>query len=116
YRTDPLIHHGGVPAVTGFTITSEGEALLANAGSLRVATLVVHGEADGVMDVEGSRRLAAGAAPGLVELHTLPGAYHEMHHDPLDSGTPQQERGLVLEFMASRGGEVSRVGPAGAGT
>jgi lysophospholipase len=107
YRTDPLIHHGGVPAVTGYTFTSRGEALLGRAGTLQVPTLVVHGEADGIIDVEGSRRLAAAAPAGMVRLHTLPGAFHELHHEPTDSGVPQQVRETVLAFIAA---------PAAAGT
>lgn len=120
YRSDPLIHHGGVPAVTGYTITSHGEALLSRAGSLRVPTLVVHGEADGIIDIEGSRRLAAAAPNGVVRLHTEPGAYHEMHHDPVDSGVPQRIRELVLAYLTEVGGagsgDVSRAGPSAAGT
>ena len=112
YRTDPLIHHGGVPAMTGYTITSEGEALLARAGSLEVPTLVVHGEADGIIDVEGSRRLAAAAPAGTVRLHAVKDAYHEMHHDPVDSGVPQRVRDLVLAFLAG----VDDVSPAGSAT
>ena len=115
YRSDPRIHHGGVPAVTGYTITSQGDALLARAGSLRVPTLVVHGEADGIIDVEGSRRLAATAPAGTVTLHTVPDAYHEMHHDPADSGVPQRVRELLLAFLAGAG-DVSTAGSEAAGT
>ncbi|HET8984793.1 MAG TPA: alpha/beta fold hydrolase [Trueperaceae bacterium] len=100
YRSDPLIHHGGVPAATGYTITSQGQALLGRAGALEVPTLVVHGEADGIIDVEGSRRLAASSREGMVQLFTVPGAFHEMHHDPLDSGVPQLVRERILGFIA----------------
>lgn len=101
YRVDPLIHHGGVPAATGYTITAQGHALLGRAGTLEVPTLVVHGEADGIIDVEGSRRLAASTREGMVKLFTVPGAFHEMHHDPLDSGVPQLVRERVLGFIAT---------------
>jgi len=100
YRDDPLIHHGGVPAVTGFSITSQGAELLRRAGSLKVPTLVVHGEADGIMDVDGSRRLAAGAPTDIVELHTFPGAYHELHHDDASSGVREQVLDVELAFLA----------------
>lgn len=100
YRDDPLIHRGGVPAVTGYSIKTRGEALLARAGDLTVPTLIVHGEADGVMDVEGSRRLAAAASAGTVDLHTFPDGYHELHHDLASSGVPRQVRELELEFLA----------------
>lgn len=106
YRDDPLIHHGGVPAVTGYTVKTQGEELLSRAHALTVPTLVVHGEADGIMDVTGSRSLAAGAPAGTVRLHTFPGAYHEMHHDVAASGVREQVLDVELEFLARYGAKV----------
>lgn len=103
YRDDPLIHHGGVPAVTGNTVNLRGPELIAAARALAVPTLVVHGEADGIMHVEGSRRLAAAAPSGVLDLRTFPGAYHELHHDLASSGVREQVLALELEFLARRG-------------
>lgn len=103
YRDDPLIYHGGAPAITGYTITWRGAELLDRANELRVPTLIVHGEADGIIDVAGSRRLAAGAAEGTVRLHTFPGAYHELHHDLVTSGVPGQAQQVELAFLATHG-------------
>ena len=107
YRDDPLIHHGGVPAVTGYTVNSRGPALIASARRLRLPTLVLHGEADGIMDVEGSRRLAASAPPGTLTLHTFPGAYHELHHDLASTGVREQVSALVLAFLARHASDAS---------
>src|SRR5690606_33329851 len=73
YRADPLVHSGGVAAATGHTLTRMGADLLARAGSLALPTLVLHGDDDGVASVEGSRRLAAAAPAGTVELLTFTG-------------------------------------------
>ncbi len=97
YQHDPLIYHGAVRAAAGATMVAAGEALLARAPQLAVDTLLLHGGADGVASVEGSRRLAA--ASSRVEFHELADAYHEMHHDPQASGVPQQSRELVLDWL-----------------
>lgn len=98
YRTDPLNHRGGVPAVTGVTLHSEGEALLARAPALAVDTLVVHGTDDGYANVGGSRRLAT--ASQRVELREIAGGYHELHHDPPATGVPAAVRRHFLDWFA----------------
>jgi len=99
YQSDPLNHHGGVPAVTGMTMRSAGAALLARAAALAVPTLIIHGESDGYADVAGSRALAA-ASP-KVELVTIPGGYHELHHEPPHTGVPLRVRERFLDWLAS---------------
>lgn len=98
YRSDPLIHHGGVPAVTGVTLVAQGAELLARASALSVPTLVVHGSDDGYAKVDGSRRLAA--ASSQVELFEVAGGYHELHHEPPDTGVPDAVRSRLLEWFA----------------
>lgn len=100
YQQDPLVYHGAVRAAAGATMVAAGEELLARAPQLAVDTLLLHGGADGVASVEGSRRLAT--ASKRVEFHELAGAYHEMHHDPPSSGAPQQARQLILDWLAAR--------------
>lgn len=102
YRGDPLVHTSGVPAVSGSTLTEEGAAALADAGRLQVPTLILHGSADGIASVEGSRRLAAAADPELVDYVELEGGYHELFHDVAASGVPDKAAGAVLGFLAVR--------------
>lgn len=97
YRTDPLNHHGGVPAVTGVTLHAEGEDLLAHAADLKVDTLIVHGTADGYASIEGSRRLAA--SNPRVRLIEIEGGYHELHHDPPETGVPDAVRQHFLDWF-----------------
>ncbi len=99
YRADPLVRSGGVAAATGHTLTRMGADLLARAGSLALPTLVLHGDDDGVASVEGSRRLAAAAPAGTVELLTFTGAYHELHNEPEETGVPQRFVAAVLAFL-----------------
>lgn len=97
YQSDPLIYHGAVRAAAGATMVVAGAELLKRAPELAVDTLLLHGGADGVASVEGSRRLAA--ATHRVEFHEIEGAYHEMHHDPPTSGAPRQVRELILDWL-----------------
>src|SRR5690606_23807039 len=98
YLDDPLVHTAGVPAVSGQTLTVEGAASLARASRLAVPTLVLHGSADTVAGVAGSRRLVADAPAGVVQLEEIEGGYHELFHDDPASGVPQRATTAVLGF------------------
>lgn len=101
YTGDALVHSGPVAAATGHTLISSGARLLADAPRLRVPTLVLHGEADAIAGVEGSRALARGAPAGTVELLTFPDAFHELHNEPERTGVPQRFTAAVLGFVAA---------------
>src|SRR5690606_28152048 len=114
YTGDALVHSGPVPAATGHTLISSGARLLADAPRLRVPTLVLHGEADAIAGVEGSRALARGAPAGTVELLTFPDAFHELHNEPERTGVPQRFTAAVLGFVAAgRGPDGRRRGRRG---
>ncbi len=99
YVADPLVHSGPVPAATGHTLVSMGGRLISSADRLDVPTLVIHGEDDRVASPEGSRMLAEAAGP-VARLVTLPGAYHEMHNEPDETGVPQRFTSEVLGFLS----------------
>ncbi len=100
YVADPLVHSGPVAAATGHTLTAEGRRLLSRAAELAVPTLVIHGEADSVASVDGSRELAASAGD-VVRLSVIEGAYHEMHNEPEATGVPARFVAEVLGFLAT---------------
>ncbi len=83
------------PEISGYSALSH-TAWMAQAG------LVIHGDADRLTAVVGSRRLAATLGSDDVTLREWPGAYHELHHEP--------ERDEVLDTIVSWIGE--RVGRA----
>lgn len=101
YRNDPLVYSSGVPAISGNTLTRMGAELLQRAPRLKMRTLVLHGEADGIAGVGGSRSLQAAAAGGMVELLTLPGGHHELFHDADSSGVPGRAAEAVLDYLAN---------------
>lgn len=97
YRSDPLVYHGGVRANAGYTMLEQGSYLRGRAADLSVPTLVIVGSADGIADPAGARELAA--ANPLVRLEELPGGYHELHHDDPATGTPQEYKRLLVEWL-----------------
>ncbi len=107
YVADPLVYSGPVMAATGHTLIASGRRLLDSAASLRPPTLVLHGAADAVSSPEGSRRLAAAAPPGTLELVTFPGAYHELHNEPEETGVPERFVALVLGFLEGQAAGAS---------
>ena len=66
---------------------------LADAGRITKPVLIVHGEADRLTSVRGSRQLATTVTSSDCTLRTWPGAYHELHHEP--------ERVEVLDTIVS---------------
>jgi len=60
----------------------QGLSLIARAGGLRVPFLLLHGEADALIDPRGSERFfAAATVPGRQFRH-YPGLYHEVFNEP----------------------------------
>jgi len=81
YRTDPLVHNRISARLYRETI-GRGRQLIARAPRLRVPFLLLHGEADGLVDPRGSRAFFARAtAPGRA-FKTYPGLYHEIFNEP----------------------------------
>ena len=78
YKEDPLIHDRISPRYS-FPVIDAGQWALENAQKLKVPTLILHGTADPIIDVEGSR-LFDQRAPHT-KLVEIEGGYHELHHD-----------------------------------
>ncbi len=81
YRNDPLVYHGRVRARMGAVMVQAGKRLLEVAGGLRVPTVLFHGAADGLADVNASLELAALVGAETMELDIIEGGYHELLND-----------------------------------
>jgi alpha-beta hydrolase superfamily lysophospholipase len=93
YNTDPLVHHGKVPAGIARALLLVGETMPQRAPALTAPLLVVHGAEDGLIAVDGSRRLVEAVDSSDVELKVYPGLYHEVFNEP--------ERYQVLDDVVS---------------
>lgn len=80
YRTDPLVHDR-LSARLGMDILEAGLWGLAHAGKFKPPLLLMHGEADHIVSVDGSREFAAKAKRSC-ELKVWPDFYHEIHNEP----------------------------------
>jgi alpha-beta hydrolase superfamily lysophospholipase len=93
YDSDPLVHHGKVPAGIARALLLVGETMPQRAPALTAPLLVVHGVEDRLISVEGSRQLVECVASSDVELKEYPGLYHEVFNEP--------ERNQVLDDVVS---------------
>ncbi len=81
YRRDPLVHNR-ISARLYRETMGRGPELLARAAELRVPFLLLHGQADGLIDPRGSERFfSAATIPGRAFLE-YPGLYHEIFNEP----------------------------------
>ena len=92
YDADPLNFRGKMTAGTGRELNVNFAAAHAQAARISVPLLVLHGEADALAAVEGSRNLVTEVSSTDVTLRTWPGAFHELHHEP--------ERDEVFEVVS----------------
>jgi alpha-beta hydrolase superfamily lysophospholipase len=82
YNTDPLVHHGKVPAGIARALLLVGETMPQRAPALTAPLLIVHGSEDRLIRVEGSRRLLEAVGSCDRELKVYPGLYHEVFNEP----------------------------------
>jgi alpha-beta hydrolase superfamily lysophospholipase len=93
YNTDPLVHHGKVPAGIARALLRVGETMPQRAPALTAPLLVVHGSEDRLIPAEGSRQLVEAVGSSDVELKIYPDLYHEVFNEP--------ERQQVLDDVVS---------------
>jgi alpha-beta hydrolase superfamily lysophospholipase len=93
YESDPLVHRGKLPAGIGRALIEIGETMPQQAGAITAPLLVVHGEADSLIPVEGSRHLVECVGSDDVHLKVYPELYHEVFNEP--------EQALVLDDVTT---------------
>jgi len=93
YENDPLVHHGKLPAGIARALIDVGETMPLRAAALTAPLLVVHGEADKLIPVQGSRHLMECVGSTDAHLKVYPGLYHEVFNEP--------ERAVVLDDVAA---------------
>ena len=93
YNADPLVHHGKLPAGIARALIGVGETMPQRAPALTAPLLVVHGEQDKLIPVQGSRHLMECVGSTDAHLKVYPGLYHEVFNEP--------ERAVVLDDVTS---------------
>ncbi|GAB2996023.1 lysophospholipase [Mycobacterium bourgelatii] len=93
YNEDPMVYHGRVPAGIGRALIQVGETMPRRAPALTAPLLVVHGTDDGLIPIEGSRRLVECVGSTDVQLKEYAPLYHEVFNEP--------ERNKVLDDVVA---------------
>ena len=93
YNSDPMVHHGKLPAGIARALISLSQTMPQRASALTAPLLVVHGEQDKLIPVAGSRRLVECVGSDDVHLKVYPELYHEVFNEP--------ERDVVLDDVSS---------------
>jgi alpha-beta hydrolase superfamily lysophospholipase len=82
-----------LPAGIARGLFTVGESMPRRAAALSAPLLVVHGDKDALIPVEGSHRLVECVGSDDVHLKVYPGLFHEVFNEP--------ERALVLDDVTS---------------
>ena len=93
YNADPMVHHGKLPAGIARALIGVGETMPQRAPALTAPLLVVHGEQDKLIPVQGSMHLMECVGSQDAHLKVYPELYHEVFNEP--------ERDVVLDDVAS---------------
>jgi alpha-beta hydrolase superfamily lysophospholipase len=93
YENDPLVHHGKLPAGIARALIGVGETMPQRAAAITAPLLVVHGDHDRLIPVDGSKKLVDCVGSADVHLKVYPGLYHEVFNEP--------EKDLVLDDVTS---------------
>jgi len=97
FGNDPLVHRK-VTARWGVETLAAIDRVRARAGEIRLPLLVLHGGADRVNSVEGSKELFNLVSSTDKEIRIYPGGYHEPHND-IDKEAVLSD---VIDWMLTR--------------
>jgi len=93
YQSDPLVHHGKLPARTVVELADAIEALPEAVAAITVPTLIMYGTDDGLCPPRGSVMLSERIGSPDKTLKAYQGLYHEILNEP--------EREQVLDDLCS---------------
>jgi alpha-beta hydrolase superfamily lysophospholipase len=93
YETDPLVHHGRLPARTIAELTRAVDSFPQEVGAITVPTLIMYGSGDHLVPPAGSMMLNDRIGAADMTLNTYDGLYHEIFNEP--------EQDAVMDDMCS---------------
>lgn len=107
FLRDPLVYHGNVRVRTGAEIIHHIASAFADATTMTVPLFIVHGVADQVCQIGGSRKMAALLLSPKATLNEYPGAFHELLNEP--NVAAQATRDIIewLNVRVAQGGIIS---------
>jgi acylglycerol lipase len=102
YRSDPLVHHGKLPARTAAEIADTVAGLPGQVHEITIPTLIMYGTADRLCPPAGSDML--GERIGAAERRVIPydGLYHEIFNEPEREAVLSDLSGWLAARVAAR--------------
>ncbi|HEY5316351.1 MAG TPA: lysophospholipase [Solirubrobacteraceae bacterium] len=82
YTSDPLVHHGKLPARTVAELGAAIESFPSRVPEITLPTLILYGTADQICPTEGSVMLGDRIGATDVTVKSYPGLYHEILNEP----------------------------------
>jgi alpha-beta hydrolase superfamily lysophospholipase len=82
YKTDPLVHHGKLPARTIAELASAVESFPDSVGAIIVPTLIMYGTADQLVPPKASVMLEERIGASELTVKPYQGLYHEIFNEP----------------------------------
>ena len=95
YATDPLVHHGKLPARTVAEVAAAIEGYPSRVHVLELPLLVMHGTADRLAPLAGTQMIHAGARSADKQVELYDGFYHEIFNEL------PEDRERVLDDLAA---------------
>jgi lysophospholipase len=110
YRSDPLVHHGKVPARTAVQLADAAERFPATVGAVNVPTLILYGTADGLCPPAGSVMLGERVGASDKTITAYDGLFHEILNEP------EREAVLddIVDWLGARVGTPAAADAGGA--
>jgi alpha-beta hydrolase superfamily lysophospholipase len=103
YRSDPLVHHGKVPARTAVQLADAVERFPSTVGAITVPTLILYGTADGLCPPAGSVMLDERIGAADKTVHAYDGLFHEILNEP----ERETVLGDIVDWLATRAGAAA---------
>ncbi|MEE2032803.1 alpha/beta hydrolase [Rhodococcus chondri] len=82
YQSDPLVHHGPIPAGIARALVVNEESVAERLPALALPVLVQHGTADTLADPAGAQLIADRAGSPDLTLKLYDGLFHEVFNEP----------------------------------
>ncbi len=112
YVSDPLVHHGKLPARTVAELAAAIDGFPDAVGAITVPTLILYGTADGLCPPAGSEMLGRriGAADKTIKAYD--GLFHEILNEPEREAVLVDIRAWLSQRLAARAGSETLRSPA----
>jgi len=106
YENDPLVFHGKVSARLVSELFAAMDRVVANAASIRLPLLIMHGSEDTLTAVAGSKLLHEKVSSGDKQIVIYDGLYHEILNEP----ERKKVMADILRWLETRIGDYSPAG------